>query len=89
MDSFRITLPQHRSTGPALQFPLCAGALPRVLELHYHFSYTDPGLPPLPAEPDGDTALAIDELFEYHLNRQAMLCALALLRGDEDSEQVW
>lgn len=58
-------------------------------ELHYHFSYTDLGVLPGAAEPDGDPTLAIDAQFESHLNRQAMLCAQALLRGDDEGEQVW
>jgi hypothetical protein len=40
--------------------------------------------------PDSDATLVIDVVYLGHLNRQAMLDAQALLRGDDDGgEQVW
>jgi hypothetical protein len=98
MDAFTLTLPQTRSTRPLLQFPLRARPrsrdLPtvcgaRALNLHYQLSYSEPSAADSLEALGNDATLVIDAVYEYHQNRQAMLGALALLRGDDLSEQVW
>lgn len=61
----------------------------RVLRLQYHCSYANLGTAQDNASPAHDSQLAIDALYEHHQQRQAMLGALAQLRGDDGDDKVW
>jgi len=73
MDTFHIAPQQPRRTAPAPKLALRRRPTRRI---------------PL-AQPDRATTLVIDAIYLGHLNRQAMLSAQALLRGDDSGEQVW
>ena len=82
MHSFTISFQQARSGGPFMQIPL--RIRPRRRDLA-----TVPGLADRLEAPGHDATLVIDAVYEHHQCRQAMLSALALLRGDDASERLW
>ena len=80
MDSFHITPRQTHSTAPVMAFALRGGPVRRE---------TPTLLAARAVDPDSCATLVIDAIYLGHLNRQAMLGAQALLRGDDSGAQVW
>ena len=80
MDTSRIIQPPARIASPILPFALRAWPARRDTPTVCKARAVDT---------DSEATLVIDAIYIGHLNRQAMLGAQALLRGDDSAEQVW
>ena len=80
MDTSRIIQAPARIATPILPFALHAWPARRDTPTIFVTRAVDT---------DGEATLVIDAIYMGHLNRQAMLGAQALLRGDDSAEQVW